>query len=80
MKAASFGLTMRIPLGVRIDMYYYDVVPSPVRLMQHVINHVKHAVSVTDDDVEIHILVHFPIDHSIDLVKQHVKPFIGDSF
>ena len=71
---------MRIPLGVRIDIYYYDVVPSPVLLMQHVIKHVKHAASVTNDDEEIHILVGFPMNHSIDLVKQHVKPFIGDSF
>ena len=79
-QALSFSCTNKVGLGSRVDVFYYDVVPSPECLKKHIIKHVNHAASVTHPDGKVNLLLHFPLCHDIQVTKEFLKPFIGDAF
>ena len=79
-QALSFSFTCKVALGTRVDVYYYDVVPSPEFLKKHVIKHINHAASNTQPDGSVYLLLHFPLCHNVPVTKESLKPFIGEAF
>ena len=78
-QALSFSCTNKVALGSRVDVFYYDVVPSPECLKKHIVKHVNHAASVTHPDGTVNLVLHFPLRHDIQVAKEALKPFIGDA-
>ena len=77
LRALSLGFACAVSFGCMYDIHYYDKVPDSDVLLQHVIHHLRHVVSMTDDHHYTGIIVHFPLGHDRRALQDALAPITG---